>query len=91
MDRRRGKHRSRQDRQGLLNRGSEGLWKELDSHRKAAAGSSERELRELANRRDKIAHTGDRTPTGRSALSLTQVEAFYDNAKSIVEAMEAIL
>lgn len=71
--------------------GRKGFWKELDKKRSVPHGTSEKQLRDLYSRRNKIAHTGDRTPTGRSALALSQVEDLFTNAKSIVEAMEEVL
>jgi hypothetical protein len=66
-------------------------WTGIDKKRGVAIGTSDKQLRDLYARRNRIAHTGDRTPTGRSALALAQVEGFYENAKSIVEAMEALI
>jgi hypothetical protein len=71
--------------------GKKGFWPKVDSHRKVAKGTSETQLRALAERRNKIAHTGDRTPTGRSPLTLSDAESHVANAKSIVEALEAVL
>jgi RiboL-PSP-HEPN len=71
--------------------GLKGFWREVDSQRGVAKGRSEEQLSSLAKRRNKIAHTGDRTPTGRSTLSLDEVETHYKNAKEIVEALEAVL
>jgi hypothetical protein len=67
------------------------FWSKVDSKRGTKKGSSEVQLRELYERRNKIAHTGDRTPTGWSPLALDEVEAYFANAKSIVEALEAVL
>lgn len=71
--------------------GQRGFWPKVDASRHAAKGTSEAELRALAERRNKIAHTGDRTATGRSLLALADAEAHVSNAKSIVEAMEVVL
>lgn len=71
--------------------GQKGFWPKVDARRHVAKGASEAQLRALAERRNKIAHTGDRTPTGRSQLALGDAEAHVSNAKSIVEAMEAVL
>jgi len=71
--------------------GVSGFWPKVDAYRKVAKGKSEAQLSELYRRRNKIAHTGDRTPTGRSSLKLEEVEGYYSNAKSIVEALEAVL
>jgi hypothetical protein len=71
--------------------GQTGYWAKMDALRKVDKGTSEAQLRALAHRRNKIAHTGDRTATGRSALTLVDAEAHVANAKSIVEAMERVL
>lgn len=71
--------------------GQKDILKRLDTHRHVSRGTTERELEALYRRRNKIAHTGDRTPSGRAALGLGEVDTFFAQAKSIVEAMEAIL
>jgi len=71
--------------------GVKGFWPKVDGHRHKSKGTSERQLREIRARRNKIAHTGDRTPTGRATLSLDVVEEFAANARSIVGALEAVL
>jgi hypothetical protein len=71
--------------------GQRGFWSKVDSKRRVPKGTSEAQLRALTERRNKIAHTGDRTPTGRSSLALTDATALVANAKSIVEAMETVL
>lgn len=71
--------------------GQKNLWSKVDSNRRVSKGMSEVQLRALADRRNKIAHTGDRTPTGRSQLALADAELHVANAKSIVEGMESVL
>ncbi len=71
--------------------GQKGFWPKVDSRRGVSKGASEAQLKALADRRNKIAHTGDRTPTGRSQLALTDAEMHVANARSIIEAMEAVL
>jgi hypothetical protein len=71
--------------------GHTGIIKRVDSARGVDAGTTERELGALAARRNKIAHTGDRTSSGRSPLAVDEVEAFLANAKTIVYAIEAVL
>jgi hypothetical protein len=71
--------------------GQKGFWPKVDARRHVSKGMSETQLRALAQRRNKIAHTGDRTPTGRSQLALTDADTHVANARSIIEAMEAVL
>jgi len=71
--------------------GQKKFWPKVDARRKVRNGTSEAELQALAARRNKIAHTGDRTPTGRSQLTLADAEAHVANARSVIEAMEAVL
>lgn len=67
------------------------FWAKVDAKRHLSRGTSESQLRALYDRRNKIAHTGDRTPTGRSRLALGEVEGYFENAKSIIEALETAL
>jgi hypothetical protein len=62
--------------------GVSGFWPKVDAYRKVAKGKSEAQLSELYRRRNKIAHTGDRTPTGRSSLKLEEVEGYYSKGVS---------
>ena len=71
--------------------GQKDILRLVDAHRHVSRGTSEKELATLYRRRNKIAHTGDRTPSGRAALRLAEVDTFFAQAKSIVEAMEAVL
>ena len=71
--------------------GKKGFWAQIDARRKVGKGRSEAELEALAARRNKIAHTGDRVGSKRAALSVDEVEAHFENAKTIVEAMEKVL
>ena len=71
--------------------GKTGLWVNVDRHRSVRRGVSERQARELAERRNQIAHSADRVGRGRAALSLEEVETFYANAKAIVEAIDAVV
>lgn len=71
--------------------GKRGIWKAVDAKRGVGKGTSECQLRELAKRRNRIAHSGDRVGHGHAALALEEVEAFFTNAKEIVEALDATL
>ncbi len=71
--------------------GKRNFWRDVDKRRGVAEGASEAELEELCKRRNRIAHTGDRVGRKRATLGTDEVENHYANAKSIVEAMEAVL
>jgi len=71
--------------------GQKRFWPKVDARRHVDKGTSESQLTALTQRRNKIAHTGDRTATGRSQLALKDAETHVANARSIVEAMEAVL
>jgi hypothetical protein len=71
--------------------GKEKFWGRVDQHRKVKGDTSKRELKSLNERRNRIAHSGDRQGTRRAALSQADAEAHFMNGKSIVEALEAVL
>ena len=71
--------------------GRSGLWPSVDKHRGVAKGTSVRQAKALAERRNQIAHSGDRVGRGRALLSLEEVEGFSTNAKATVEALDAVL
>jgi hypothetical protein len=67
------------------------LWKNVDARRKAETGDSCRQLEELVERRNRIAHTGDRTGRGKAQLRVKEVDRHVRNAREIVEALDAVL
>lgn len=71
--------------------GKKNVLKDVDAKRGARRGTSEQQLRVLSDRRNRIAHSGDRVGHGHAALDIIEVEAFYANAKDVVEALEAVL
>jgi hypothetical protein len=71
--------------------GKTGFWKKVDTKRGVSRGSSEKQLEALADRRNRIAHTGDRQGRGRAHLELAHVEEHFVNARDIVEALESVL
>jgi len=71
--------------------GKRSIWKPVDRKRGLDSGTSERQLGELALRRNLIAHTGDRKGTGKAPLSVGEVEEWLSHARSIVQALEATL
>jgi hypothetical protein len=66
-------------------------WSQIDKHRRVASGKSREQMKDLAERRNRIAHTGDRLGPGYAAISIDDAEAYLDNAKSTIEALEASL
>jgi hypothetical protein len=71
--------------------GKEKFWGRVDHHRKVKTGTSRQQLVELNRRRNRIAHSGDRQGTRRAALSIDEAEAHFNNGRSIVEALDAVL
>lgn len=71
--------------------GKDAVWKQVDLQRRLNRGTSEAQLRALAERRNVIAHTADRMGSGRAIIGAEEVRAHYANAKSIVEALEVVL
>jgi hypothetical protein len=71
--------------------GKKGFWAQLDQARSVPKGRSTEQLQDLYARRNLIAHTGDRKGRGRASLSLSEVDSFAENAKSIVAGLEKVL
>jgi hypothetical protein len=71
--------------------GEEKLWHRVDNHRKVAKGSSERTLEGIYQRRNKIAHTGDRVGRQRATIKVTEVEVALAQMESIVGALDAVV
>lgn len=70
--------------------GEKKLWKRVDSHRKVSAGSSEKTLDDLYERRNRIAHSGDRVGRGRATISGDEVRGDLECLFEIVEAIDAV-
>ena len=67
------------------------LWKKVDGVRSVEAGLSCRQLEELVERRNRIAHTGDRTGRGKAQLRVKEVALHVKNGREIVEALDAVI
>ena len=67
------------------------LWPRVDAHRGMEPGASCRQLEELVARRNRIAHTGDRTGRGKAQLRIREVDMHVQNARQIVEGLDAVL
>lgn len=70
--------------------GQKKLWKQVDSQRKAAAGDSEKALDRLYERRNQIAHAGDRVGRGRATISTAEVSGDLASLVEIVDAIDAV-
>jgi hypothetical protein len=70
--------------------GQRGLWKRVDKHRKVEAGDSENTLDRINERRNRIAHTGDRVGRGRATISTDEVSADLGCIIDVVDAIHAV-
>lgn len=68
--------------------GEKGLWKRVDKRRRVKAGASEAALQRIYNRRNRIAHQGDRSGRGRAAISVAEVEADLACIAQIIDALD---
>jgi hypothetical protein len=69
--------------------GQKKLWKRVDSRRKVSAGHSEEMLDVLYERRNQIAHSGDRIGRGRATISSDEVTTDLGCLVEIVDALDA--
>lgn len=65
--------------------------KGVDMHRQVGAGTTERELMRLTERRNRIAHSADRQGRGRASLAVEEVTRYLRVIRSVVEATEFLL
>lgn len=68
--------------------GEKSLWKRVDKRRSVAAGSSEKALERIYERRNRIAHQGDRAGRGRATISVDEVDADLRCITEIVAALD---
>jgi hypothetical protein len=68
--------------------GQKSLWKRVDSRRKVGKGKSEETLEKVNERRNRIAHQGDRLGVGRAAITVDEVRDDLDKIESIVDALD---
>lgn len=71
--------------------GQSGWEKGVDSARGRAKGTTQAELKKLTDRRNKIAHVGDREGRGRAALTTADVEEHLRVIREVVAALETVL
>ena len=65
--------------------------KQVDAQRASSRGDTERLLERVTQRRNKIAHQGDRQGFGRAALSIEETKVDLADLKSVVLAIEAVV
>lgn len=65
--------------------------KQLDQHRQVPSGDTEKLLARVTDRRNRIAHEGDRRGNGRAPLTLDEVKRDLAGLEAVVAAIEAIV
>jgi hypothetical protein len=65
--------------------------RKLDGQRGVRRGDTEQTLQRISNRRNKIAHEGDRQGRSRAPITVDEVKADLAALESVVEAIETIL
>jgi len=65
--------------------------RKVDGARKKAKGTTVKELEELAKRRNRIAHQGDRRGYGRARINQDEAQRYVAVAKDVAEAIESVL
>lgn len=68
--------------------GEKALWKRVDQRRGKSKGSSEGQLDKIYERRNRIAHQGDRSGRGRAAITVDEVENDLKHIAEIVNALD---
>jgi hypothetical protein len=66
------------------------VWASVDRKRGAAKGSSERALETITQRRNRIAHSGDRQGRGRAQITVSEVERDLACLVGIVDALDHV-
>jgi len=62
----------------------------LDAARTVGKGTTKGQLTVITERRNAIAHSGDRVGRGRRQITSGEVEAYLSQLESIVSAIEAV-
>lgn len=68
--------------------GEKEIWKRVDGRRSLSKGSSQAELDSIYQRRNRIAHQGDRSGVGRAAITVDEVEQDLRAVAEIVNALD---
>ena len=69
--------------------GEKTLWKRVDKRRDVPPGSSEKALDRIYERRNQIAHQGDRLGQGRATITIEEVVSDLQCVASIMDALDA--
>jgi len=70
--------------------GEKSIWRRIDAERRVRKGSSEASLRRIYERRNRIAHQGDRDGRGRANIMIDEVDGDLVELKSIVAALDGV-
>lgn len=70
--------------------GVKNLWREVDKKRGLSANESSKQLQSIVNRRNRIAHCGDRAGRGRGHVTIGQARSALEQVREIVEAIQAV-
>lgn len=70
--------------------GEKGLLKRVDEHLRRKNGTAERNLARIYERRNAIAHSGDRSGRGRADLQRPEVIRDLEELRQVVEAIDAV-
>jgi hypothetical protein len=70
--------------------GESGLFPQIDTSRKVAKKVSTQELDRIVERRNLIAHTGDRSGRGRATISVAEVETDLATIVEIIDALDQL-
>jgi hypothetical protein len=70
--------------------GESGLFPQIYKSRKDAKEVSTQELERIVERRNLIAHTGDRSGRGRAMISIAEVEAGLATIVEIIDALDQL-
>ena len=64
--------------------------KNVDKARRVSGGTTERELSEITERRNRIAHSADRQGRGRASITPQEVREHIGSIRAVVEATESV-
>jgi hypothetical protein len=70
--------------------GIKDIFKSIDTQRKVVKGTSTTQLDLIRQRRNKIAHEGDRKGRSRAAISVAEVESYLSQVREIIDAMDKV-
>ncbi len=68
--------------------GEKGLWKRVDKRRGVAVGRSEAALDRIYERRNRIAHQGDRSGRGKATITVDEIANDLKCIEEIIDALD---